>query len=195
MNSFLIKKVHAKSGPKCVQQCLKNDCCRSVNFYTRCSSQNEDNCELLHGVATEHPEQLTLDKDFDHYNLLNTNRVSVFLAGNCVINCFYSPIYTRGRESLQLFSTVSIKVRLLLASCCLVLSVLVSRLFTLFLVTLQLLPRFSWAFLFIVAGRKICRTREHKSGLMFLAKPIYVTAHGKTYVNDLSLKRKKLTND
>ena len=46
--------------------------CRSVNF--RKMSNSNKNCELLEDVASETPDGLVLDDQFDHFLLL-ANRV------------------------------------------------------------------------------------------------------------------------
>lgn len=56
--------------------CLQDDCCRSVNYKKRCLlSENSTNCELLHGVAAERPEQLKPDENFNHLVILQPNKV------------------------------------------------------------------------------------------------------------------------
>ena len=47
--------------------------CRSVNF--RKISNCEKNCELLEDVASETPDGLVQDEQFDHLLLLDANRV------------------------------------------------------------------------------------------------------------------------
>ena len=48
--------------------------CRSVNF--KKISNCDKNCELLEDVASEKPKYLLEDEQFDHYLLLDANRVS-----------------------------------------------------------------------------------------------------------------------
>ena len=92
----VLKTIHTMSGPQCVLHCLKDACCRSVNYNTRClSSQNKTNCELLHGVASEEPGLLRLQENFNHLVLLQPNRVSCYTKYSyanvqCMVNIFVS---------------------------------------------------------------------------------------------------------
>ena len=72
----MIKYVHAVNGVECVLLCLNEDAsCRSTNF--RKTSNSEKNCELLRDVHAEKPDLLLGDVQFDHYQLLDPNRVSM----------------------------------------------------------------------------------------------------------------------
>lgn len=78
MNTSVLRTVNTLSGPECIFRCFNDNCCRSVNYNKRCSSaESEDNCELLHDVASENPEQLKFEKNFDHLVLLQPIRVGV----------------------------------------------------------------------------------------------------------------------
>jgi hypothetical protein len=71
----VIKYVHAVTGVECVLLCLSEDTsCRSTNF--RKTSNSDKNCELLRDVHAEKPDLLLEDVQFDHYQLLDPNRVS-----------------------------------------------------------------------------------------------------------------------
>jgi hypothetical protein len=93
----VIKHVHAKSGPDCMLQCMiQVKLCRSANFRKTCEGQK--NCELLEFVDSEEPaESLKNDGNFDHYILLQPERVStvrifykVSVDGNCKQKIIYN---------------------------------------------------------------------------------------------------------
>ena len=69
MDSDVVKSIHARSGQECIFQCvLQDESCRSVNFGK--TSTCEENCEFLSAVASENPEQLHKNEQFDYYILL-----------------------------------------------------------------------------------------------------------------------------
>ncbi|CAB4026353.1 Hypothetical predicted protein [Paramuricea clavata] len=74
-NGSLLVRLRAFSGPGCVLHCLHNECCRSVNYWkTGMSSAETENCELLHVLATDHPEYLIEDINYDYYILVQPVR-------------------------------------------------------------------------------------------------------------------------
>jgi hypothetical protein len=76
LNTTVIKYVHAYTGVECVLLCLNEDTsCRSINF--RKTSNSDKNCELLRDVHSEKSDLLLKDDQFDHYQLLDANRVSI----------------------------------------------------------------------------------------------------------------------
>jgi hypothetical protein len=76
LNSKVIKYLHSHSGVQCIFLCVSEDTsCRSINF--RKTSNCDKNCELLKDVASERPELLLKNEQFDHYILLNPKRVSM----------------------------------------------------------------------------------------------------------------------
>ena len=75
MDSDVVKSIHARSGQECIFQCvLQDESCRSVNFGK--TSTCEENCEFLSAVASENPEQLHKNEQFDYYILLQPTRSS-----------------------------------------------------------------------------------------------------------------------
>ena len=77
LNTTVIKYVHAVTGVECVLLCLNEDTsCRSTNF-RKTASNSDKNCELLREVHAEKPDLLLEDVQFDHYQLLDPNRVSM----------------------------------------------------------------------------------------------------------------------
>ena len=83
----MIKHVHAESGPDCMLQCMLQEIlCRSANFRKTCGGKAR-NCELLETLDSEEPaESLKNDENFDHYILLQPERVStvrIFHKGFC----------------------------------------------------------------------------------------------------------------
>jgi hypothetical protein len=76
LNTTVIKYIHAHTGVECVLLCLNEDSsCRSTNFGK--TSNSDKNCELLRDVHSEKPDLLLNDDQFDHYQLLDPNRVSM----------------------------------------------------------------------------------------------------------------------
>jgi hypothetical protein len=76
LNTTVIKYIHAHTGVECVLLCLNEDTsCRSTNFGK--TSNSDKNCELLRDVHSEKPDLLLNDDQFDHYQLLDPNRVSM----------------------------------------------------------------------------------------------------------------------
>ena len=75
----MIKHVHAESGPDCMLQCMLQEIlCRSANFRKTCGGKSR-NCELLETLDSEEPaETLKDDENFDHYILLQPERVSIY---------------------------------------------------------------------------------------------------------------------
>ena len=76
MDTKVIKYLHAESGLDCILQCMLQEIlCRSANFRKTCGGQ--ENCELLESLYKEEPaESLKNDENFDHYILLQPERVS-----------------------------------------------------------------------------------------------------------------------
>ena len=76
LNTTVIKHVHAVTGVQCVLLCLSEDTsCRYINF--RKTSNSDKNCELLRDIHSEKPDLLLKDAQFDHYQLLYPNMVSM----------------------------------------------------------------------------------------------------------------------
>ena len=75
LNTEVLTKVFVNSGIECVLQCLDDGCCRSVNYRKKCLNPSDENCELLHILASEMKEEFESNKDYDHYILLEPKRV------------------------------------------------------------------------------------------------------------------------
>jgi hypothetical protein len=57
--------------------CVNEDgCCISVNYKKNSLYDEKENCELLHVTSAEEPGLLEVHIDYDHYVLLQPNRVS-----------------------------------------------------------------------------------------------------------------------
>ncbi len=73
----MVKSIRVQSGAECIFQCmLQDESCRSVNFRKTSTCEQKDNCEFLTAVASENPELLHKNGQFDHYILLQPIRVS-----------------------------------------------------------------------------------------------------------------------
>ena len=74
-----MKRLRATSGIECILMCVNEDgCCRSVNYKKNYRYRNDEkeNCELLHVTPAEEPGLLEVHIDYDHFVLLQPNRVS-----------------------------------------------------------------------------------------------------------------------
>jgi hypothetical protein len=57
--------------------CVNEDgCCRSVNYKKNSLYDEKENCELLHVTPVDEPGLIEVHPDYDHYVLLEPNRVS-----------------------------------------------------------------------------------------------------------------------
>ena len=117
LNTAVMKYVDAHTGPECVLLCLtKEKSCRSVNF--RKASNCQKNCELLEDVASEKPKLLVRNKEFDHYLLLDDNRVSdtqcscrsLCLVGRCNVAWPYSVPNVRTSFTLSVLILILVKI-------------------------------------------------------------------------------------
>ncbi|CAB3998829.1 RNA-directed DNA polymerase from transposon BS [Paramuricea clavata] len=61
---------------ECIFMCLNEDgCCRSVNYKKNSLCDEKENCELPHVTPAEEPGLLKEHPDYDHYVLLQPNRI------------------------------------------------------------------------------------------------------------------------
>ena len=60
----------------CLIECLKEPCCRSIN-YKKHRGENETNCEMLHKLVDNPASQEVLEKNnsYDHIYLINPKKV------------------------------------------------------------------------------------------------------------------------
>ena len=59
----------------CAAHCFREFCCRSANFKKTPFEDGKENCELLHAVAKEEPENLKRNDNYD-YLVLGRDEVS-----------------------------------------------------------------------------------------------------------------------
>ena len=50
----------------CAAHCFREFCCRSANFKKFLFKDDKENCELLHAVAKEEPENLKRNDNYDY---------------------------------------------------------------------------------------------------------------------------------
>ena len=81
LNATLHKKLHALYDVACVEKCVDDTCCRSVNFLKTLGldgKKNGDNCELFHdAVLTEERYNLSRNDNYDHFTLNSPLKVSI----------------------------------------------------------------------------------------------------------------------
>ena len=81
LNSTLHKIIHAWYDVACVEKCIDDICCRSVNFLKTLDLDGEkkgDNCELFHdAVLTAESYGLSRNYNYDHFTLISLLRVSI----------------------------------------------------------------------------------------------------------------------
>ena len=81
LNATLHKKLHALYNVACVEKCVDDTCCRSVNFLKTLGldgKKNGDNCELFHdAVLTAERYILSRNESYGHYTLSSPLRVSI----------------------------------------------------------------------------------------------------------------------
>ena len=77
LNTTVMDERQAMNAMDCVTQCVLHPKCRSVN-YRKNMFIGQENCHLLHPVASEEPpEQLLEDEECDHFLLRNPLRASI----------------------------------------------------------------------------------------------------------------------
>ena len=83
LNATLHKKLHACHDVDCVQKCVDDICCRSVNFLKTLGFDEEkdgDNCELFHdAVLSAESYSLSQNDNYDYFTLNIPLRVSIYI--------------------------------------------------------------------------------------------------------------------
>ena len=81
LNATLHKTLHALYDVACVEKCVDDKCCRSVNFLKTLDlygKKNGDNCELFHDAAlTAESYNLSQNDNYDHFTLNSPLKVSI----------------------------------------------------------------------------------------------------------------------
>ena len=79
LNATLHKKLHAHHDVACVEKCVDDTCCRSVNFLkTLDGKKDEKNCELFHDVVPPAESySLSRNDNYDYFTLNIPLRVSI----------------------------------------------------------------------------------------------------------------------
>ena len=81
-NESRIMHIHGQeSKKKCIIECYKNrTSCKSVNYRKNTTSAEGPNCELLNTSYSEEPRtNLKKNTSFDHYKLVKSDEVSIYL--------------------------------------------------------------------------------------------------------------------
>ena len=75
------KTLHAPHDVACVEKCVDDTCCRSVNFLKTLGVNgrtNGDNCELFHdAVVIAENVSLSRNDNYDYFTLIRPLRVSI----------------------------------------------------------------------------------------------------------------------
>ena len=62
----------------CVIECAIEPCCRSINYKTTSTCQNEKNCEMFHNLVYNSSENaLESNSSYDHVYLVNAQKVRI----------------------------------------------------------------------------------------------------------------------
>ena len=74
LTGSLLASLNAVSAVDCISHCLNNNCCRAVNYKKKGPNEN---CELLHIMASDDREFVKKDDNYDYFVLLEPNRVGM----------------------------------------------------------------------------------------------------------------------
>ena len=92
LNTTVHKHLTAMSEFDCAAHCSKDSCCRSANFRKIPPHDGRENCELLHAVEREEPENLQENGTYDYLIMVQPQRVSKNGLDNVVTNVVISSI-------------------------------------------------------------------------------------------------------
>ena len=76
LNTTVHKHLAAMSEFDCAAHCSKDSCCRSANFKKIPPHDGRKNCEFLHAVEREEPENLQENGTYDYLIMIQPQRVS-----------------------------------------------------------------------------------------------------------------------
>ena len=77
----MYKQINVLFPMDCAVQCFREFCCRSANFRKIPVSDSRGNCELLHALAKEKPENLEREDNYDYLEV-GQEKVSKVFANN-----------------------------------------------------------------------------------------------------------------
>ncbi|XP_028398692.1 sushi, von Willebrand factor type A, EGF and pentraxin domain-containing protein 1-like [Dendronephthya gigantea] len=63
LNRTILKRTNAPSKIQCILSCVKEQCCRSVNYWKRLQREQECRCEMLHDVIGNKTAETELEKN------------------------------------------------------------------------------------------------------------------------------------
>ena len=92
LNTTVHKHLTAMSEFDCAARCSKDSCCRSANFRKISPHDGRENCELLHAVEREEPENLQENGTYDYLIMIQPETVSKNGLDNVVTNVVISSI-------------------------------------------------------------------------------------------------------
>jgi hypothetical protein len=76
LNTTIFTTTHVDGQLDCLIVCDKEPCCRSINFKKKSSSDDNQNCEMLHNVVYNTSEKLLeTNSSFDHVYFVSSNKV------------------------------------------------------------------------------------------------------------------------
>ena len=83
LDTTVLRHLNALSEFDCAAHCYNNSCCRSANFKKIRSKDGRENCELLHAVEAEEPENLQENETYDYLTMVQPQRVIIKLHKIC----------------------------------------------------------------------------------------------------------------
>ena len=92
LNTTVHKHLTAMAEFDCAAHCSKDSCCRSANFRKIPPHDGRENCELLHAVEREEPENLQENGTYDYLIMIQPETVSKNGLDNVVTNVVISSI-------------------------------------------------------------------------------------------------------
>ena len=64
--------------PDCVMECVREPCCRSINYKRTANLKNESNCEMLHNLVYNTSQKfLVANYTYNHVYLGNPRKVKL----------------------------------------------------------------------------------------------------------------------
>ena len=63
LNTTVYARIAAADWSVCAIECVKDSCCRSINYKTIITARNEENCEMLHNLVYNTSDDLLKKND------------------------------------------------------------------------------------------------------------------------------------
>ena len=72
LNTTVYAKIATSDWADCAIECVRDPCCRSVNYKTLITAGNEENCEMLHNLVYNTSDDLLKKNGTYNYIFLNS---------------------------------------------------------------------------------------------------------------------------